>query len=208
MAVFGSRALKERFFDPAVERELRRERVTMQTEKQASIDELSSSIAHEIRNPIAAAKSLVQQMGEDPTSVENVEYAKVALDELDRVEHRVSHLLKYAKEEEYQFAHVNLATVVDSALTQLRAKLDAAKVAVSRNYIGGPTVQADAEKLRQVFANVLDNAIDALGAVPEGRRIDLFLANGGGPPPGRVRHHGCGTPQGKPARVSTPCFPP
>jgi len=72
----------------------RRERATMQTEKQASIDELSSSIAHEIRNPIAAAKSLVQQMGEDPTSVENVEYAKVAIEELDRVEHRVSHLLK------------------------------------------------------------------------------------------------------------------
>src|SRR5437762_9085271 len=148
MAVFGSRALKERFFDPAVERELSRERVSMQTEKQASIDELSSSIAHEIRNPIAAAKSLVQQMGEDPTSVENVEYAKVALDELDRVEHRVSHLLKYAKEEDMSFALVNLAGVVDSALTQLRAKLDAAKVAVSRNYIAGPTVQADADKLR------------------------------------------------------------
>jgi len=97
MAVFGSHLVRERYFDPAVERELRRERATMQTEKQASIDELSSSIAHEIRNPIAAAKSLVQQMGEDPTSVENVEYAKVALEELERVEHRVSHLLKYAK---------------------------------------------------------------------------------------------------------------
>ena len=86
MAVFGSRMVRERYFEPAVEREVRREKVVMQTEKQASIDELSSTIAHEIRNPIAAAKSLVQQMGEDPTSVENVEYAKVALDELDRVE--------------------------------------------------------------------------------------------------------------------------
>ena len=42
-------------------------------------------------------------MGEDPQSVENVEYAKVALDELDRVERRISHLLKYAKEEDYAF---------------------------------------------------------------------------------------------------------
>src|SRR5438067_4100856 len=105
----------------------------MQTEKQASIDELSSSIAHEIRNPIAAAKSLVQQMGEDPTSVENVEYAKVALEELERVEHRVSHLLKYAKEAFISFAVVNLANVVDSALTQLRATRDSAQVAGSRN---------------------------------------------------------------------------
>ena len=206
MAVFGSRALKERFFDPAVERELRRERATMQTEKQASIDELSSSIAHEIRNPIAAAKSLVQQMGEDPTSVENIEYAKVAIEELDRVEHRVSHLLKFAKEEDLSFALVNLATVVDSALTQLRAKLDAAKVAVSRNYIGGPTVQADADKLRGVFVNVIDNAIDALASVPEGRRIDLFLDNGAGAATVRVRDNGCGIPADKLDRIFNPFF--
>jgi signal transduction histidine kinase len=206
MAVFGYRILRQRYFDPAVERELRRERASMQTEKQASIDELSSSIAHEIRNPIAAAKSLVQQMGEDPTSVENVEYAKVALEELDRVEHRVSHLLKYAKDEDYHFGLVNLATVVDSALTQLCAKLDAAKVAVSRNYIGGPTVQADADKLKQVFANVLDNAIDALEPLAEGRRIDLFLDNGGGHATVRMRDNGCGIPPEKIGRIFNPFF--
>src|SRR5207253_597211 len=206
MAVFGSHLVRERYFDPAVERELRRERATMQTEKQASIDELSSSIAHEIRNPIAAAKSLVQQMGEDPTSFENVEYAKVALEELERVEHRVSHLLKYAKEEDYSFALVNLANVVDSALTQLRAKLDSAKVAVSRNYIAGPTVKADAEKLRQVFANVVDNAIDALATIPEGRRIDLFVENGNGRATVRVRDNGCGIAPEKVDRLFNPFF--
>jgi two-component system, sporulation sensor kinase E len=178
----------------------------MQTEKQASIDELSSSIAHEIRNPIAAAKSLVQQMGEDPTSLENVDYAKVALDELDRVEHRISHLLKYAKEEDYSFAPTNLAGVVDAALTQLKAKLDAAKVAVARNYIAGPTVLADAEKLKQVFANVLDNAIDALAAVPEGRRIDLFLENGDRRGTVRLRDNGCGIPPDKIGRIFNPFF--
>jgi signal transduction histidine kinase len=178
----------------------------MQTEKQASIDELSSSIAHEIRNPIAAAKSLVQQMGEDPTSVENVEYAKVALTELERVEHRVSHLLKYAKEEDYRFDLVNLASVVDSALTQLRAKLDGAKVAVSRNYIAGPTVQADAEKLRQVFVNVLDNAIDALGTITEARRIDLFLDNGDRRATVRVRDNGAGIAPDKLDRIFNPFF--
>jgi signal transduction histidine kinase len=211
MAVFGSRILRERYFEPALQREVRREKVVMQTEKQASIDELSSTIAHEIRNPIAAAKSLVQQMGEDPTSVENVEYAKVALEELDRVERRISHLLRYAKEEEYTFANVNLAGVVDSALTQLRAKLDAGRVSVARNYIGGPTVYADAEKLRQVFANILDNAIDALAAVSEGRRVELFIDNGapGGPSRHatvRVRDNGCGIPVDKIDRIFNPFF--
>ena len=213
MAVFGSQVLRQRYFDPAVEREVRREKVVMQTEKQASIDELSSTIAHEIRNPIAAAKSLVQQMGEDPHSVENVEYAKVALEELDRVERRISHLLKYAKEEDYTFVPVNIATVVDAALTQMRAKLDAAKVSVVRNYIAGPTVLADGEKLRQVFANIVDNAIDAMESVAEGRRIELFIENGtraaaprAAAATVRVRDNGCGIPADKIERIFNPFF--
>jgi len=215
MAVFGSHLVRERYFEPAVEREVRREKVAMHTEKQASIDELSATIAHEIRNPIAAAKSLVQQMGEDLTSVENVEYAKVAVEELDRVERRISHLLKYAKEEEYTFAPVNLATVVDSALTQMRAKLDAAKVSVARNYIAGPTVVADADKLQQVFANILDNATDALDGLAEGRRIELFVENGTrsratGPGAAgatvRIRDNGSGIPTDKIDRIFNPFF--
>ncbi len=214
MAVFGGRLVRERYFEPAVAREVRREKSAMQTEKQGSIDELSATIAHEIRNPIAAAKSLVQQMGEDPVSVENVEYAKVALDELDRVERRISHLLKFAKEEDYTFTPVNLANVVDSALTQMRAKMGAANIHVARNYIGGPTVVADGEKLRQVFTNILDNATDALEAVVEGRRIELFIENGNhGAPNGavaratvRVRDNGVGIPADKIERIFNPFF--
>ena len=207
MAVFGSRILKQRYFDPAIEREVRRETMAVRTEKQASIDELSATIAHEIRNPIAAAKSLVQQMGEDPHSLENMEYAQVAVDELDRVERSISHLLRYAKEEDLHFAPVNLAGVVDSALTELKAKLDAAKVTVSRNYIAGPTIVADGEKLRQVFANVLDNAIDVLQPVAEQRRVELFIENGI-PNRAKIRvcDNGAGIPAEKIDRIFNPFF--
>ena len=206
-AVFGRRLFRQRYFEPAVEREIRREKAVMTSQKQASIDELSSTIAHEIRNPIAAAKSLVQQMGEDPTSPENVEYGKVALDELERVERSISHLLKYAKEEDYNLTRVNVATVVDSALTQMRAKLDDARVLVARHYIDGPTITADADKLRQVFANVLDNAIDALTPVAEGRRIELYIENGR-PDYATVRvvDNGAGIAADKIGRIFNPFF--
>src|SRR5262249_36889070 len=197
MGVFGSHVMRQRFVEPVVAREISRERATMQTDKQADLDDITSTIAHEIRNPIAAAKSLLQQMAERPTSVENVEYAKVAVDELDRVEQRIAHLLKFAKEEDYVFALVNLAGVLDSALTQVRGKLDTAKVSVARNYIGGPTVRADAEKLRQVFANILDNAIDAMETVPEGRQINVFVENGGDLGIVRINDNGCGIPPEK-----------
>jgi signal transduction histidine kinase len=210
-AVYGWHWIHERVFEPAIRREVQREvtieKEAMRTEKQASLDELTASFAHEIRNPIAAAKSLVQQMGEDPTSNENVEYARVALDELARVERSVSHLLKYAKEEDYSFDNVNLASVLDNALTQLRAKLEAREISVSRNYIGGPTVRADADKLRQVFTNVIDNAIDSMESNTSERRLELGIRN---QYPGTatvvIRDTGCGIPEDKLSRIFNPFY--
>ena len=206
LTVFSRQMVQRRWVRPEVAREVRREKAVMTTEKQASIDELSSTLAHEIRNPIAAAKSLVQQMAEDPTSLQNVEYAQVALEELDRVERHVSHLLRYAREEDYAFAPVDVAKVLDAALTALRAKLDAARVTVARNYIGGPTIVADAEKLRRVFTNIVDNAVDALADVPDGRRIDCFVGNGDGRATVRVHDNGPGIPPEKLDRVFNPFF--
>ena len=210
-AVFGWEVIRQRVFEPAIQREVReevtKEKEVMATEKQASLDELTASFAHEIRNPIAAAKSLVQQMGEDPTSQENVEYAKVALDELQRVEKSVSHLLKYAKEEDYNFDNFNLASILDTSLTQMRSKLEAKNVSISRNYIGGPTVRADADKLRQVFTNIIDNAIDAMDANAAERHLDIAIRS---PQPGMatvtIRDNGCGIPEDKLGKIFNPFY--
>jgi signal transduction histidine kinase len=210
-AVFGWRWIHERVFQPAIEREVQREvlqeKEVLRTEKQASLDELTATFAHEIRNPIAAAKSLVQQMGEDPTSHENVEYAKVALEELQRVERSVSHLLKYAKEEDYRFDNVNLAAVLDGALTQMRGKLEAGAVKVSRSYLSGPTVRADTDKLRQVFSNIIDNAIDSMAEVKSERRIEISIQGSrGGLATVRIRDNGCGIPADKISKIFNPFY--
>jgi signal transduction histidine kinase len=206
-AVYGWRWVHHRVFEPAIAREVLQEKEQLRTEKQASLDELTATFAHEIRNPIAAAKSLVQQMGEDPTSHENVEYAKVALDELARVERSVSHLLKYAKEEDYNFENVNLAWVLDGALTQMRSKLEANSVAVSRAYLSGPTVRADADKLRQVFSNMIDNAIDAMESRKDERRLEFAIQNNGaGMAAVRIRDNGCGIADDKIAKIFNPFY--
>ena len=210
-AVYGWRWVHDRVFEPAIQREVQREvtkeKEHLRTEKQASLDELTATFAHEIRNPIAAAKSLVQQMGEDPTSHENVEYAKVALDELARVERSVSHLLKYAKEEDYNFENVNLSSVLDGALTQMRSKLEANSIVVSRAYLSGPTVRADADKLRQVFSNIIDNAIDAMESTTGERKLEFAIQNNGaGMAAVRIRDNGCGIAEDKIAKIFNPFY--
>jgi signal transduction histidine kinase len=209
-AVFGWDWIRQRVFEPAVAREVQREvlheKEALHSEKQNSLDELTATFAHEIRNPIAAAKSLVQQMGEDPTSGENVEYAKVALDELARVERSVSHLLKYAKEEDYHFDSVNLAAVIDSSLTQMRNKLETSGVAISRNYLGGPVIRGDADKLRQVFSNIVDNAIDAMAANSAERRVEVSIQKRNGFGVVCIRDNGCGIDEDKLSKIFNPFF--
>ena len=71
-----------------------------------NVERLAASLAHEIRNPIAAAKSLVRQIGEDPGGADTKEYARVAEAELDRVEASIAHLLRFAREEPLRAAEV------------------------------------------------------------------------------------------------------
>ena len=136
------------------------------SEKTRSLEELSASIAHEIRNPITAAKSLVQQMGEDPTAADNVEYAKIALDELARVERSIAHLLRYARDEAFEAADVALTDVVDSALEAVKDKVDRQRVTIQRDHDGPARLRGDAEKLRRIVLHVLTNALDALDEGP------------------------------------------
>ena len=153
-----------------IEHEVRREveanvtsaRRRLEDKHARSLEQLSASIAHEIRNPITAAKSLVQQMGEDPASQENVSYAKVALDELDRVERSISHLLRFAREEEVRVSDLRLADVLESALETFRERIERQGVHVEREIASDGAMRGDAEKLRRVVINLIGNALDAL----------------------------------------------
>jgi signal transduction histidine kinase len=159
-------SLRQRWIDREVHRQLDRtvseKRRELEGEHTRRIEEISASIAHEIRNPITAAKSLVQQMGEDPASSENVEYAEVALEELDRVEKSISHLLRFAREEEFRISEMRIAEVIPSAVETLREPLDRSGVEVSMAIDTDGTMRGDPEKLRRVIINLISNALDAL----------------------------------------------
>ncbi len=151
--------------DAQVARSVTRERRALEGENLRSLEELSASIAHEIRNPITAAKSLVQQLGEDPTSTDNVEYAQVALQELDRVERSISHLLRYAREEAMDVREIQLGEVLESALDTLRDRINGSGVKLVVELDCEGWMEGDPEKLRRVLINLVGNALDAFEEV-------------------------------------------
>jgi signal transduction histidine kinase len=173
--------LRQKFVEKEVEKQvhatLSKERRLLEGEHARSLEQLSASIAHEIRNPITAAKSLVQQMEEDPRAAENLEYARVALEELNRVERSVSHLLRFARDEGMGIGDMRMADVIDSALETFRDRLARTGIALEQRIDCEGAMRGDAEKLRRVVINLVGNALDAL---EEGRTENprLFVEMG------------------------------
>jgi len=170
--------MRERYLreevDKRVHAHLSGERQQLESVHAHSMEELAAGVAHEIRNPITAAKSLVQQMEEEPGAPENVEYARVALEELTRVERSVSHLLRFARDEELRMGVVRLADVVDSALETFRDRVARSGIRLEREIDGEGEIRGDAEKLRRVVINLVSNAIDAIDeARPGGGRVTI-----------------------------------
>ncbi len=138
------------------------ERREVETRSRRSLEDLSASIAHEIRNPITAAKSLVQQMGEDPASGDNLEYAETALSELDRVERSISHLLRYARDEEPRMSRLELRSVALAAIEGLADRAASSGVELTIDFDRPGEMRGDGEKLRRVIENLVSNALEAL----------------------------------------------
>ena len=205
--------LRERLVREEVERQVEtgvtRERRQLADEHAQRLEALSASIAHEIRNPITAAKSLVQQMGEDPRSGENVEYAKVALEELDRVERSISHLLRFAREEEMRLGEVRLAEVVRSAFDTLAERTARLRVQLVANVDGVGSLVADGEQLRRVLLNLLGNALDAFEeARTPAPRLELQAGHNlaGSEVWLRVRDNGPGMDERRLAKIFDPFY--
>jgi signal transduction histidine kinase len=149
-----------------------REAPFFDAQRTRSLEELSAAIAHEIRNPITAAKSLVQQIAEDPQARENAEHARVAVEELDRVERSIAHLLRFAREEPFEPSQLDVRELIDSAIDLLRDRAERQHVRIERDIERLPSLYADGEQLRKVLANLIGNALDAHAEQP---RSDAWL---------------------------------
>jgi two-component system, NtrC family, sensor histidine kinase PilS len=157
--------------------ELKRlEKEMKQKEKWAAIGELSSNIAHEIRNPLASLKGSIEMLKEGSVPDNQKErLMEIALNEMDRLNRVITDFLTYSRPTPAEFRMFDLHRLLDETLELLEnVDQDRSNLSIRKEYGGTLEVKADPQKLRQVFWNLGINAVEAM---PEGGELVVSTRN-------------------------------
>ncbi|MET0069787.1 MAG: PAS domain S-box protein [Candidatus Thiodiazotropha sp.] len=131
------------------------------TQALTSMGRMASMIAHDLRNPLSSVKMCMQMLSKQAES-ELAELSVIALDQIRYMENILTDMLTYARPEAVKVEWVNIEKLLDTTLLSLQRRIDESKVALEVDHRPGlPALPADANKLRQLFSNLIVNAIQA-----------------------------------------------
>ena len=144
----------------------------LQSSKLASIGEISAGIAHEINNPLAIIgeeagwmKDLMQKepLKDSPNSKEFKDSLEEIKTQAGRVRDITHKLLSFARKMEAITAEVDINNLIDDIISLVEREAKLSNVTFLRNYQPDiPYTWSDPSQLRQVFLNLITNAIDAI----------------------------------------------
>jgi signal transduction histidine kinase len=176
----------------------------------ASLGTLTAGLAHEIRNPLVAIKTLTHLLPErlDDEEFRN-KFLQIASGEVDRISSLVTELLDFARPSDPKLEMENINIILDGMILLVSTETNKKQINLIKNYVSNlPFAQIDREQIKQVFLNILLNAIEA---TPEKGKITVktqpFMKPSGEPYVQiEFTDTGCGIPSDQLEEIFNPFF--
>jgi two-component system sporulation sensor kinase A len=148
----------------------RSEELLLQSEKLSAVGQLAAGVAHEIRNPLTALKGFAQLL-ESSCMGPKRRYLDIMQNELDRIEVILNELLILAKPQAVKFSPQPIGALLQEVTTLLSTQAVLKNVVIESSVDPhGPMVNCEQNQLKQVFVNIIKNAIEAM---PRGGRLSI-----------------------------------
>ena len=141
-----------------LEKELRR------SERLAALGKMAAGVAHELRNPLSSIRGLALVL-QSKFSAENPDKktAEILVQEVERLNRSIAELLDYARPQTLQKVDVDLHKILNKGVSLLCIDAEAAGVRMVTDFPEVlPMIQADEDRLNQVFLNLFLNGIQAM----------------------------------------------
>ena len=139
------------------------------TEKFAAAGRLAHSIAHEINNPLSAVMNLLYLLGREEQTPAARRFLASADDELARVARITKQTLAFHRDTADR-VDVWLSDLLDGVITLYSPQISSRNITVVKDYRSGGAVKAFPGELRQVFSNIIANALEAS---PQGGHLTI-----------------------------------
>ena len=143
----------------------------VEREKSLLLEEMASTLAHEIRNPLGSIKAAAQYLKSDSESEENQAIFDVITAEIDRLNNVVSRFLTYAKPETIEPDTRSIGDILKRIIALITTRHLPAGIVVRRNIPQDLSpVWVDGEQIMQAILNIVLNAVEAM---PDGGTLTL-----------------------------------
>jgi signal transduction histidine kinase len=153
----------------------------VQAEKLASIGEMSAAVAHGLRNPLASLRAAAQLVRRHPTSPSATEHLDAIIEEVDRLDRRISHLLSFSRPAPFHPVSESVPRIIEELLPAVAQPIREQRVELEMAVSPGlPHVRIDPMQLEQAILEIVSNALDAM---PSGGRLRIgaFVSDGASP---------------------------
>ena len=145
-------------------------------ERMSALGQLASGVAHEIRNPLNAIGTVVQQLNRDFIPAANTEeyddLTKMVYGEVKRINQTIENFLRFARPEPLKPEWFEIASLFDDLKTEYGKFLREKKIDLHLNLNWAGKVNWDKRKMRQLFINLFENSAQAL--IPGGK-IEIII---------------------------------
>ncbi|OCT15037.1 hypothetical protein A8709_13035 [Paenibacillus pectinilyticus] len=145
----------------------RNEELLERTEKLSTIGQLAAGVAHEIRNPLTALKGFTQLL----KSKYSDPYFTIMLEELNRINLIVNEFMLLSKPSISDMKPNHIKILIDNVIILLQAQAISNSVLIVNEFTENmPPISCDPNQLKQVFINIIRNAIEAM---PNGGNLTI-----------------------------------
>lgn len=139
------------------------------------IGEIAAQVAHEIKNPLNAISMIIQRIKSEfmiAPQDEAKELLSIVVDEIKRIERSVNRFIGIAAPLRLKKRCVNLQELLDEVLDLFAEELKEMSINARKIYATDASILLDREKMREVFVNIIKNALEAM---PPGSRLKVAL---------------------------------
>jgi signal transduction histidine kinase len=195
--------LERRVFEKSKELESANAEI-IQVEKLATLGHLAAGLTHEIRNPLNSINLFAQILKNNQDAPpQSVEFLQRIQSEIDRIDNLLIKLLSVSRVQSRINSAVQVHIVAEEVLKSFQPQIDLQKIQLQQKIVATSPFYGDEEEIRQVFSNLVSNALHAM---PAGGMLWLSVLPLQNAIEIKVGDNGCGIPLEHQSRIFDPFF--